>query len=177
MPDNVMTDFVRRHAGPIIAAGGYLAAWVVAIVTLTVTKSDAVGDGVGVLVVFGLLFSGIGWVTTIGVRTPAIRVRRPRLEMALVLAFLAAYAVMFTGYGLSAFHAEFAESRVEAVLLVVFKLAVHIALPCLLLAAVGIAPRTLFTTKPRGRPFWLTLIVLGAAILGVRARRLLAKGV
>jgi membrane protease YdiL (CAAX protease family) len=50
-------------------------------------------------------------------------------------------------------------------LLVAFKLVVHVALPCLLLAAVGAAPLALFTTTPRGRPFWLTLGVLGPAIL------------
>jgi len=144
---------------------GYLAAWAIAAATLAATKSDALGDGVAVLVVFGLIFSGAGWLTTAGVRPPAIKVRRPGLELGLVLAFLAAYALFFTGFGLNAFQAAFAEGRVEALLLAAFKLAVHVALPCLLLAAAGADPRTLFTTRPRGRPFWLTLTVLGGAIL------------
>jgi len=164
-----MTRFVRRHAGTIIAFLGYLAAWAAAVAVLAVTKSDAASDGVTVLVVFGLTFSGAGWLTTIGVRAPTIVVRRPGLEVGVVVAFLAAYAVLFTGFGLSAFHAAFAEGRVEAVLLVAFKLLVHVALPCLLLVAVGASPRALFTTTPRGRPFWLTLFVLGPAILATLA--------
>ena len=164
-----MTGFVRRHAGTTMAFAGYLAAWAVAAATLAATKSDALSDGVAVLVVFGLLFSGVGWLTTIGVRAPPIAVRRPGLEFGLVLAFLAAYAVLFTGFGLNAFHAAFPEGRVEAVLLMAFKLLVHVALPCLLLAAVGAAPQMLFTTKPRGRPFWLTLIVPGPTILALLA--------
>lgn len=164
-----MSGFVRRHAGAIIAFVGYLAAWAAAIAVLAATKSDAAGDGVAVLVVFGLALSGVGWLTTLEVRAPAIAVRRPGLEVGLVLAFLAAYAVLFTGFGLNAFHAAFPEGRGEALLLVAFKLVVHVALPCLLLAAVGAAPLALFTTKPRGRPFWLTLAVLGPAILIVLA--------
>ena len=164
-----MSGIVRRHAGTIIAFVGYLAAWAAAVATLAATKSDAVGDGVAVLVVFGLVLSGVGWLTTIGIRAPTIAVRRPGLELGAVLAFLAAYAVLFTGYGLNAFHAAFAEGRLEAVLLVVFKLVVHVAMPCLLLAAVGASPRALFTSKPRGRPFWLTLLILGPAILAVLA--------
>ena len=164
-----MSGFVRRHAGTIVAFVGYLTAWAAAIATLAATKSDAVGDGVGVLVVFGLVLSGVGWMTTIGVRPPTIPVRRPGLELGAVLAFLAAYAVLFTGYGLNAFHAAFAEGRLEAVLLVIFKLIVHVLMPCLLLATIGASPRALFTAKPRGRPFWLTLLILGPAILAVLA--------
>ncbi len=163
-----MAGFLRRHAGASVAAMGYLAAWAAAAATLAATGSKALGDGVAVLVVFGL-FTGVAWLCTIGARASAIAVRRPGVELGAVLAYLAAYAVLFTGFGLNAFHAALPEGRVEAVLLVAFKLVVHVALPCLLLAAAGADPRALFTAKPRGRPFWLTLLVLGPAILGLLA--------
>src|SRR5665213_2740758 len=82
-----------------------------------------------VLVVTGIGFPLIAWALTRRDAPPAIPVPRPRLELGVILAFLALYAVFFTGYGLNAFHAAFAPGRLEAALLTAFKLVVHVGLP------------------------------------------------
>ena len=69
------------------------------------------------------------------------------------------------GLRLTAFHAAVAPGRVESCLLIALKLAVHVALPCLLLAWSGETPRGFFTASVRGRAFRLTLAVLGVASL------------
>jgi membrane protease YdiL (CAAX protease family) len=47
------------------------------------------------------------------------------------------------------------------------KLAVHVALPALLVLAIGGALRPLIQARLNTRGFWLVLIILGAAVLGV----------
>jgi len=94
-------------------------------------------------------------------------VRRPAFELTAVLIFLAAYAILFTGWGLSAFHAAFHPGRLEAALLVAFKLLVHVAAPALLLFLIGGELRPLFQARLATRGFWLGLVVLGAAVVGL----------
>jgi hypothetical protein len=154
----------------LLGAGAvYMLAWLAAVGVLAATRPQVVPDAVAVLVIFGVVFSAIGWLTTLGRRPAAIPVRRPWLEAALVLAYLLIYAVLFTGYGLNAFHAAFPAGRGEAALLVVFKLAVHVILPGILLVAAGARLRPLFAAKPAGWPFWLSLPVLGTLILALTA--------
>jgi uncharacterized protein len=162
-----MNGVIRRHGGLIASATVYLAAWAGAVTLLAATGSDGAGDALAVFVIFGLVFCAIGWLTTLGRPSVPVPVRRPRLEAALVLAYLAAYAVFFTGFGLNAFHAAFPAGRSEALLLAAFKLAVHVALPAALLLAAGASLAPLFAGRPGGRAFWLSLVVLGAAILAV----------
>jgi membrane protease YdiL (CAAX protease family) len=50
---------------------------------------------------------------------------------------------------------------------VLLKLVVHVALPCLLLAWAGASLRPLFIARTPARAFWLTLAVLGAAVLAL----------
>jgi uncharacterized protein len=145
----------------------YALVWGSAVVTLAAGRYDAAGDAVAVLATFGLIFPALGWLTTLGAAAPPIPVRRPALELSLVLAYLAAYAVLFTGFGLSAFHAALPAGRTEAALLVALKLVVHVALPALLLGLAGASLRPLIAVRARSRAFWLSLAVLGAAILAL----------
>jgi len=162
-----MGGVIQRHSRLVAVVAVYVLLWGGAVGVLAAARSDAVGDAVVVFVIFGVVFSAIGWLTTLGRAAGAIAVRRPGLEAALVLAYLAAYAVLFTGFGLNAFHAAFAPGRSEAILLVAFKLVVHVALPALVLLAAGARLAPLFAGRPVGRAFWLSLAVLAAAILTV----------
>ncbi len=162
-----MGAMIKRHAGAVTALAIYLAAWAGAVAVLAAAGSDAAGDAVAVFAIFGLLLSGMGWLTTLGRAAAPVPVRRPSLEAGLVLAYLVAYAVLFTGFGLNAFHAAFAPGRIEAVLLLALKLVVHVVLPAALLLSVGASLRPLIAGRPTGRAFWLSLVILGGAILAV----------
>jgi membrane protease YdiL (CAAX protease family) len=152
----------------IAAAGGlglYALAWCTSAAVLFATHSDDAVAAPIILVVTGIGFPLIAWALTRKDTPPPIPVPRPALELGVVLAFLAVYAVGFTGYGLNAFHAAFAPGRTEAVLLVAFKLVVHVGLPVLILAAIGARPGALFTANTGLRGFWPLLLVLGAIAL------------
>ena len=57
------------------------------------------------LVIFGVVLTSIGVVLTRGGGPPVILVRRPGVELADVLAFLAVYAVAYLGWGVDALRA------------------------------------------------------------------------
>ena len=145
--------------------GFYILAWCASAAALFSAGScDAVAAPI-ILAVTGAGFSFFAWLFTRGAEAPAIRVRHPGLELGAVLVFLALYAALFTGYGLNAFHAAFAPGRLEALLLLALKLVVHVALPVLVLLAVGAQPGALFTARVGSRGFWPILGVLGAIAL------------
>ncbi len=160
-----MTRPRRPDRVSIVSIGGYLAIWMAATAILARNASEQPSQAAAMLVVFGVLFTGIAILTTRGATRGGIAVRRPVRGSVLILIYLCVYAVGFAGYGLTAFHAAVAPGRVESCLLIALKLAIHVALPCLLLAWSGETPRGFFTASVRGRAFWLTLTVLGVASL------------
>ncbi|HWA62815.1 MAG TPA: CPBP family intramembrane glutamic endopeptidase [Caulobacteraceae bacterium] len=161
-----MAGWIGARRGALAGLLVYALAWAASAFALQSAGSEDFGTAIVVAAVYGAGFSLVAWLCTLGERAPAIPVRRPALEAAAVLAFMAAYAVFFTGFGLNAFHAAFKPGRTEAALLVALKLLVHVAAPVLLLLALGAKPGALFTVNARSRGFWLCLVILGAASLG-----------
>jgi len=144
----------------------YAAAWIAAAGFLALKQPDDVVDAGVVMAAYGLILPGLTWLLTRGPKPAPTPVARPGPQLIALLVFLALYAVLFTGYGLSAFHAAFPPSRGEFRGLIGLKLAVHVALPVLLLAALGGPLRPLFSGRA-DRRFWLLLIVIGVAQLGL----------
>ncbi len=162
-----MKALYKTDATAIGALAVYALAWCGSAAVLFATNSDDAVSAPIILVVTGIGFPLIACaLTRRDAPPPAIPVPRPGLELGVVLAFLALYAVFFSGYGLNAFHAAFAPGRLEAVLLVAFKLVVHVGLPVLLLLAISGRPGALFTARANTRGFWLILLVVGAVSLG-----------
>lgn len=161
---------IRRldgRAAAFIAA--YSAAWAAATAYLAARGADWSFPVVS-LGVFGLVLPAIAWVLTRNARPPAVRVERPGLELGAVLVFLAVYAVAFLGWGMSAVRESVAPGRGQEAAVLVLKLFVHVALPAILLAALGARLQPLFGAGVRRPGFWPTLIVLGAiltALIGV----------
>jgi len=121
------------------------------------------------LAIFGLAFSGIAWALTRSARPPAIVVQRPALELGAVLAFLAVYAVGFLGFGMTAVKGVFPPGPQQELLVLAAKLIVHVALPALLLAALGARLAPLFAARARDRSFWLPLLILGVILTALLA--------
>src|SRR5207244_3856295 len=117
--------------------------------------------------VFGLALSGLGWALTRKTNPPAVPVQRPGLELGVVLGFLALYAVGFLGFGLTALRHAWPDAQQHQLAVLAAKLAVHVALPALLLAALGARLAPLFSAGLQRKGVVLTLVVLAAILLGL----------
>ncbi len=156
----------RSVAGAWPWLAGYLAAWGAATGYLAFKGADWSFPLVS-LGIFGVALSALAVALTRKARAPAIPVARPTLELAAVLAFLAVYAVGFLGWGMGAARHALPPGREQEMLVLVLKLAVHVAAPALLLAALGAQLRPLFSARADRPGFWPPLIVLGGIILAL----------
>lgn len=157
--------FARTIRGPSAAfIAGYGLIWAAATGYLAATGGDWTFPIVA-LGIFGLILPAIAWALTRRARPPAVRVDRPGLELGAVLVFLAIYAVGFLGYGMTAVKAGVPAGPGQEVAVLVLKLAVHVAAPMVLLAALGARLSPLFDTGLRRPGFWPPLLVLGAILL------------
>lgn len=150
----------------IVAALAYALLWGGATAYLCATGGDW-SSGVAVIVIFGAGLGGAAWLLTQGARAPRIDVKRPAFESAAILAYLALYAVLFLGFGMTWARQALPEGQQQELLVMGLKLGVHIALPAILLVLLGakLGPITRFGLS--GRTFWRTLIVLGLVILAL----------
>jgi membrane protease YdiL (CAAX protease family) len=160
----------RQGKGAAIAAvAAYGVLWGAAVFYLFSRGNEDWFTGVFVLAVFGLALPGLGWLLTRGAEAPAIEVKRPAVEGGAVLVYLALYAVIFLGYGLTALCDVFPEERAEESLVLGAKLVAHVALPALVLMMLGARLAPLVQAGFSGRKFWRTLIVMGAVLIGLNA--------
>ena len=146
--------------------GAYLAIWAAATAYLGIKGADWTFPVIS-LAVFGAALPALSIALTRKAVPPTVTVRRPTLELAAILGFLVVYAVFFLGWGMSATRAAVAAGRERELLVLLVKLAVHVGVPAILLAALGAKLAPLFSGGV-GRPgFWPPLLVLGAIILGL----------
>jgi membrane protease YdiL (CAAX protease family) len=146
--------------------GGYLAVWGAATAYLAFKNADWTLPVISLLV-FGTALPALGFALTRKAAPPPIVVRRPALELSALLIFLVAYAVLFLGWGMSATRAAVPPGREQETLVLLVKLAVHVGMPAILLAALGAKLAPLFNSGI-GRPgFWPPLLVLGAIIMAL----------
>jgi membrane protease YdiL (CAAX protease family) len=156
----------RRRGQILIAA--YAAVWAAATAYLAMKGGDWTFPLIS-MGVFGLLLSGVAVLLTRKAAAPAVRVARPGLELAAVLAFLLVYAVGFLGYGMGWARSVLPAGREQELLVLGLKLAVHVGLPCLLLLALRADLAPLFSAGLRRKGFWPTLLVLGAILMALLA--------
>ncbi|MBU1375524.1 MAG: CPBP family intramembrane metalloprotease [Alphaproteobacteria bacterium] len=153
---------------PLAFAGLYVALWGGSTAYLAFKGADWTFPLIS-LGIFGLALSGLAWVLTRAARPPAILVQRPTVELAAVLAFLAIYAVGFLGYGMTFVKGVFPPGPQQEVLVAGAKLLVHVALPALLLAALGARLAPLFAARANKLGFWPPLLVLAAILTALLA--------
>lgn len=150
----------------VIAALAYVLSWGGATAYLYATGGDWT-TGVAVMGIFGLGLSGIAWLLTRGANAPHIEVEHPRIESGAIILYLALYAIVFLGFGMTWAREAFAEGPQQETLVLALKLAVHVALPALLLVFMGAKLGPITQLGLSGRKFWRTLIVLGLIILAI----------
>lgn len=144
----------------------YLAFWAAATAYLAIKGADWTFPAIS-LAIFGVALPALSIALTRNAAPLPIAVRRPMLELTVLVGFLTVYAVLFLGWGMSATRAVVLAGRERELLVLVVKLAVHVGVPAILLAALGAKLAPLFNSGI-GRPgFWLPLLVLGAIILAL----------
>ena len=153
---------------PLAYAGLYAALWAGSTGYLAVKGADWTFPLIS-LGVFGLALSGLAWLLTRGARPPAVLVQRPAVELAAVMGFLALYAIGFLGFGMTAVRGVFPPGQQQELLVLGAKLLVHVALPALMLAALGARLGPLFAARANRPGFWPPLLVLGAIVIALLA--------
>jgi membrane protease YdiL (CAAX protease family) len=148
------------------AIASFLVLWGSSVVYLAISGADWVFPLVS-LGVFGGVLSAVAWWTTRGAEAKPIEVARPARESAAFLIYLGVYAIVFLGWGLSAARAGYPPGPAQEWLILGLKLAVHVVLPALILLALGARLAPLMQARLGHREVWLTLVVLGALILGL----------
>jgi membrane protease YdiL (CAAX protease family) len=146
----------------------FLALWGGATVYLGATGADWTFPLVA-LGIFGIGLSAVAWAATRGAQVTPIAVGRPGLESAALLVYLSLYAILFLGYGMGVLRENIPAGRTQEVVVLAVKLLVHVALPALLLLALGARLKTLFRSQLPARQFWLTSVVLGLIIVALLA--------
>jgi uncharacterized protein len=164
--ENPMPLLPRIDSRAATFAGAYVAIWAAATSYLGIKDADWTFPAIS-LAIFGVVLPALSFALTRKAAPPPIPVRRPLLELTVLLGFLAVYAVLFLGWGMSATRAVVLAGRERELLVMAVKLVVHVAVPAILLAALGAKLAPLFNSGI-GRPgFWPPLLVLGAIILAL----------
>lgn len=161
-----MTAERAGKGAAIVAALAYAVLWGGSTAYLYATGGDWT-SGVFIMAIFGLGLGGLAWLLTRGAEAPRIAVARPAAESAAVLVYLALYAVLFLGFGMSWARDAFPPGPAQESLVLLLKLAAHVALPALLLILLGVKLGPITQLGLRGAKFWRTLIVLGLIILAL----------
>ncbi|MEZ5973233.1 MAG: type II CAAX endopeptidase family protein [Hyphomonadaceae bacterium] len=156
-----------RGKGAAIAAGlAYALLWCSATAYLYATGGDW-SSGVAVIAIFGAGLGGVAWLLTRGADAPRIEVTRPTIESGAIILYLALYAVLFLGFGMTWARQVLPEGQQQELLVMGLKLGVHIVAPAILLTLLGAKLGPITQLGLSGRKFWRTLIVLGLIILGL----------
>jgi uncharacterized protein len=158
----------RKGRGAALAAALVFAIlWAGSVYWLFAAGNEDWFTGVLVMAVFGLGLSSLAWLLTRGADAPPIEVKRPAVEGGAAILYLTLYAVLFTGYAMNWARGALPEGQQQDLLVMGVKLVAHIALPSLLLLALGARIAPLLQAGLSGRKFWRTLIVLGVIVLGL----------
>lgn len=161
-----MSAATKGKGAAIAAALVYALLWGGSTAYLYATGGDW-STGVAVIAIFGLGLGGVAWLLTRGAKAPRVEVKRPAIESGAIIGYLALYAVLFLGFGMTWARQVLPEGQQQEMLVMGLKLGVHIVLPALVLVMLGAKLGPITQLGLSGRKFWRTLIVLGLIILAL----------
>ncbi len=121
--------------------------------------TDALASGV----IFALILPPVVWALTRKAKPAHIEVARPGLELSAIVVWLAIYAVVCLGWLFSEVRQHFTpHSKPYEVVMLAIKLAIHVAIPIIVLKLVGAKVLPLLAPRMGAKGVWPLLIVLGA---------------
>jgi uncharacterized protein len=142
-----------------VALGGYLAVWGASTLYLAIKGADWTFP-IASLLIFGGLFSGLGWFLTRKMDMRPLPVTNPKRESLAILAYLAVYALVIFGWLYGGVKAAIPAGPAQEIAVLVFKLVVSVALPSLLLLKAGGTIRSMWGAGTQQLGFWPALVVL-----------------
>lgn len=151
-----------------VAAALYVAAYGACLALLARAPGFQAGEAAGILLIFGIGFTAIAWAATRGIEPVPIAVRRPAQESIAILAYLAAFAVLFLGFGLTLIREWLPDGRIERSGILLAKLAAMVILPAWIFLRLGVGLRELVpagTGIVGGKRHWRALAILCALML------------
>jgi membrane protease YdiL (CAAX protease family) len=160
-----MSERWKKTALPIAL---FLAAWGAATFYLGATGSDWVFPIIALLV-FGGALPGLAWLLTRRSDPPTFPVPNPGRETLALCAYLLFYAAIFLGDLFTWLRSVIPEGREQDLAVLGYKLVIHVALPTLVLIAVGGRIAPMWTAGVGRRGFWPALVVLGIVLAGLVA--------
>lgn len=150
------------------AALAYILIYGAALVWLSRGSGFDPGEAIMGLVIFGLGFSAVAWVATRGITPFATPVRDAARESGAILVYLALFAVIVLGPGLSWVKDSAPDGRVEEVAILAFKLATMVVLPLWLFTKLGVPWRELLRWHAFERKHWRAFLIMAALLLGLQ---------
>ena len=126
------------------------------------------GEALAVMLIFGLGFSVVAWLTTAPAAPRKVDVRAPTQELGVLCAYLVLFAVLFLGWGLSALKAAFPSEPVQSIVILVSKLVAMVVIPGWLFTRLGYTWRELLALRAFGRSDRIALIVIGMLLLALQ---------
>lgn len=146
----------------------YLLTWATATAYLALKGADWVFPIIS-LVIFGVILSAIAWGLTRKIAAPLIPVANPRKESLGLLVYVAIYAVLLIGWGLGAVKHAVEPGVVQEVVVLAYKLIIHVAVPVLVIMALGGVARPLFTAGIGDRRWWIAFLPMAGILFGLLA--------
>ncbi|HEV7234390.1 MAG TPA: hypothetical protein VGN36_09090, partial [Sphingorhabdus sp.] len=146
----------------------YLGLWAASTAYLGASGADWTFPVIS-LVLFGTILSGVAWLLTRNIMPAEIPVADAKRESLGLLVYTALYAFILIGFGLGAIKDGIAGGPLQEVAVLVYKLAIHVALPAAIVLMLGGAVRPLFTAIVGGRRWWIALIALSVIFFALLA--------
>src|SRR5438552_1740867 len=128
------SDLLGRSG--IFALIGYLAVWAAATAYIGASGGDWTFPFIS-LVIFGLIFSAVIWFVTRRMDAPQVPVARPRQESLVLLGYITIYAVLLIGIWLGTIKQAVPPGPNQKLVVLGYKLLIHVALPAGLIVLLG----------------------------------------
>jgi membrane protease YdiL (CAAX protease family) len=141
------------------AAGAYLLLWAASTGYIALRGGDWAFP-IASLLVFGLVLSGIILFLTRKMDPPGPEVSRPARESITLLAYVMLYAALFVGFGLGSIKHSIPAGASQDLVVLAYKLLIHVGIPSALILIVGGTVRWQFDAGMKRRGFWPTLVIL-----------------
>lgn len=126
------------------------------------------GESLGVLLVFGLGYSLIAWLATLGLTPRPLEVRAPARESGVVALYLALFAVLVLGVGLSTLKDALPDGPAERTAVTLFKLFTMVVLPGWLFSRLDYSWRELLGVERFDRRLWRAFLIMAALLLALQ---------
>ena len=151
---------MKNRTAAVLAVVFYLLLYAISIAHLASSPHFNAGESLAVFLIFGVGFSVLGWLATIGVKPVEMEVQKPNAEFAGVLIYLALFAIVVLGWGLSSVKQAVPDDPQQIILVTLLKVVTMVIFPAILLHFFGYSFREMFAIRMLGKAGWRAAILM-----------------